>query len=76
MKKGDKVMVYQDPLTEQREEGEAKLLKEITDSIGIWEGRNLSLWEVRFSDGEKATRKILEPEDAGRILAPLREANS
>lgn len=61
MKKGERVEVYYDPLTEQELEGKAQLVEEMAGSIGTWEGRNLALWKVKFSDGAKVTRKILEP---------------
>lgn len=62
MKQGDRVNIYHDPLTERELEGKAQLLKRVTENVGSWEGRTISLWEVKFADGAKVWRKVLEPE--------------
>lgn len=60
MKKGDKVMIYEDPITEQKPEGVATLIKELSRDTGY----GLSCWEVRF-DGDDPSetfgRSIKEP---------------
>lgn len=61
MKKGERVEVYYDPLTENELEGKAQLLEELAESVGTWNGRNLTEWRVKFADGAKVIRKILEP---------------
>jgi hypothetical protein len=53
MKKGDIVMVYEDPLDEHKPEGKAELLKKLIADSG------LECWAVRFiDDGVKAERWI------------------
>ena len=61
MKKGDKVKVYYDPLTEQEFEGDAKLVEEVERWENSWEGRTLTRWKIKFR-GETKTyvRNILE----------------
>jgi len=52
-KKGDIVMVYEDPITEQKPEGKAKLLA-FVNNFG-----ELENWEVKFlDDGTVTTRAI------------------
>ena len=52
MKTGDKVMIYQDPLTEKMPEGEATLLRRIGErQHDGYDGCTLERWRVRF-DGE------------------------
>lgn len=53
--KGQTVMIYEEPLTETKPEGKAKLIKLVSkENIGGTE-----TWEVKFlSDGFKTTRKI------------------
>lgn len=65
LSKGNVVMIYQDPLTERKPEGTAKLVNRLND-VGVWQGRNLVRWEVKFYDErtlERGTfeRNILEP---------------
>jgi len=53
MKKGDVVMIYWDPITEQKPEGKAKLLK-LLDSAG-----GVQYWKVKFlADGMVTERTI------------------
>ena len=55
MKQGDKVMIYEDPITRQKPEGTATLLEEYKPDIGD----GLSIWVVRFEDdGYTTTRTI------------------
>ena len=54
MKKGDTVMVYEDPLTEQKPEGEAVLLKRQDFCLN-----GMERWQVRFvSDGFVCDRNV------------------
>ncbi|KKN87470.1 hypothetical protein LCGC14_0259250 [marine sediment metagenome] len=46
MKPGDTVTIYEDPMTQRVPEGEAKLIKKISTSMG---GER---WIVRFDDGD------------------------
>ena len=56
MKKGDVVMVYRDPITEQMPEGKAELLKFINSDGEV------EYWKVRFLDaGESVYRFIKIP---------------
>jgi len=56
MKKQKKVKIYQDPLTEQKYEGEAILIKQ----IGALEPHyHIQRWLVRFDDGMEVERDIL-----------------
>jgi hypothetical protein len=52
LKPGDRVMIYHDPETKQKPEGEATLMR-------LWyqieEGEH---WQVRFEDGSVANRWI------------------
>lgn len=57
---GMKVKVYYDPLTETEFEGEAKIIKHVTDCYDHHNGRRSAFWVVEFADGNKVTRKILE----------------
>jgi len=60
MRAGDKVKIYTDPLTEERVEGEAELLKDL--NLGA-EGA-LEFWRVRFlDDGFEASRLVKRKED-------------
>jgi len=53
MKKGDIVMVYEDPITQEKPEGEAELVQCLV-GYGI-----LEYWEVKFlATGEVTTRNI------------------
>jgi hypothetical protein len=42
-----KVIVYQDPLTQQKPEGEAYIIKKLRD-MGFYDGKKLTLCKVRF----------------------------
>lgn len=59
MKKGDIVMVYQDPLTQNKPEGKAKLLH-LWDNRDFYKGTRFEVWEVQFQDedGRKCERVI------------------
>lgn len=54
MKTGDIVMVYEDPITEQKPESKVKLLKLIT-SDGY-----LEHWEVKFLDDGMVTQRNIK----------------
>lgn len=59
MKKGDKIKIYQKPLTFEGFEGEATLVAECRPD----EGDGLSMWEVEFDDeiGRTWWRTIYTP---------------
>lgn len=62
MKKGETIRVYEDPITQKRFEGKAKLVKLIDSEFGFWDGRRLMRWQVRFeNDKGLYERDILEP---------------
>lgn len=55
MKKGQIVIIYEDPITCQRREGEAKLVSQMRGDTGD----GLELWEVKFiNDGYETTRTV------------------
>ena len=65
MKEGDIVTIYHDPLLETDPEGEAELIKCISDNFGTYEGRPLERWIVGFYRGERSyyyQRSILAKE--------------
>jgi hypothetical protein len=54
MKRGDVVTIYQDPITKQKPEGKAKLVKQISTAEG-----GLERWTVQFvSDGFVCERNL------------------
>jgi len=56
MKKGDVVIIYEDPVTETKPEGEAKLIKKLAFSSVI---PTKEYWTVKFvSDGAVVDRFI------------------
>lgn len=58
MKKGDVVMVYEDPITEKKPEGKATLVRFIdTDNDGYVV---LKRWEVMFADDEFGGRTVCD----------------
>ncbi len=58
---GDWVVVFEDPHTEQKPEGDAELI-ELMQSDQWDETRNLERWSVRFfEEDEVVTRAILVP---------------
>lgn len=62
MKKGQKIKVFHDPLTEQNLEGVAKL-KRAKKTSDAFDGRNIYICQVVFEDSKVSrTRKILEQE--------------
>ena len=51
---GERVTVYEDPVTENKPEGVATLLKRAGDELGVWER-----WVVRFdADGPDVERSV------------------
>jgi len=64
------VKIYEDPLTEQKVEGLAKLVECVNPRVEVWGGRILQSWMVRFA-GEKRLfqRKILAPLTQKEIIA-------
>lgn len=58
MKKGEIATIFEDPITEQKEEGKARLIKKYREDHG-----QLECWKVKFlSDGFIADRNILKKE--------------
>lgn len=53
---GDKVNIYEDPITEQRREGQARLV-ECMDRDAHGDGR-MERWIVDFGDGQEVARAI------------------
>ena len=62
MNVGDVVTVYQDPLTEEKPEGKAKLIK-YDGTIGEHNQRWICMWDVEFlkDPGQTFSRQILAP---------------
>lgn len=53
MKLGDTITIYNDPITKKQPEGEAKLLRLISEE------KNQDFWKVKFlSDGHITTRWV------------------
>lgn len=60
---GQYVKVYFDPLTERDFEGDAKLI-EYVHEVGVFEGRDVHLWKVRFrGESSKYSRLVKEPQE-------------
>lgn len=67
MKPGDTVTIYEDPLTCEKEEGEAELIEMISET------RAKEFWHVRFiSDNWRTTRWIKKGNDP---IEDLRESH-
>ena len=63
MKKGDKAMIYENPLTEEHAEGMATLLLCENENAGIYDGRVVQHWTVQFDkNSEPVFRVILSNE--------------
>jgi hypothetical protein len=58
MNKGDIVTIYEDPLTEKKAEGKAKLIRPILSESD----NDLEYWEVKFENGDIVLRWIRKPE--------------
>jgi hypothetical protein len=68
-KKGQRVTVYHDPITCQDPEGQATL--QVFRYTGGWiQGadfaRKIEWWIVKFADGPKALRKLVQPQEEAR----------
>ena len=58
---GDVVTIYQDPLSEEKREGDASLVR-FDGAIGEYHGREIECWVVQFiGSDEKCERQILTP---------------
>lgn len=55
LKQGDKVMVYQDPITQQNPEGEAVLLQKEIDDLAD----GLEYWQVSFEGDEGVYARVI-----------------
>lgn len=63
--KGFTAMVFEDPITETKPEGAAKLVRVVDRDCGTFEGRTLQRWAVRFVNSptdidEEYERTILD----------------
>lgn len=59
MNTGDRVKIFEDPVTEQKFEGDAQLVsKTNTPDVQLEDGSHLEFWLVAFRNGEEAYRKI------------------
>jgi len=59
MNKGDVVSIFEDPVTEQKPEGKAMLVRKTrTPDVELGDGSHLEFWVVAFPHGEEAYRKI------------------
>ena len=58
MKKGDVVQIYEDPITKQKPEGQAELIKRL--AYGENKLPKIERWEVKFlHDGYETERNII-----------------
>jgi len=60
MKKGDVVMIYEDPVTEQKPEGPSELLKLISSDGQLDENSRLEIWKVKFLDDGIVTERSIK----------------
>jgi hypothetical protein len=59
MNRGETVRIFEDPVTEQKFEGTARLRsKTTTPDVELDDGSHLEFWLVVFKNGEQAYRKI------------------
>lgn len=62
LKEGDVVTIYEDPVTEQIPEGEAKLVYRLSSSYAYDLGRDMEQWVVQFLEDDpprNVTRQFL-----------------
>ena len=57
MQPGDKVMIFEDPITQLKPEGTATLVENYKPDIGD----GLSIWTVRFEDDGYVTTRTIKP---------------
>ena len=59
---GDRILIFQDPITEKNSEGYAKILQsleyDMPTVLGRKGGWKLIYFQVEFDDGYKVTRRI------------------
>ena len=68
MKKGDKVMIYEDPITQKHEEGMATLVRQLSKPGSVY---GLSHWDVRFDTDVNETfcRSIqMKPHEKAKVV--------
>ena len=66
MKQGDKVMIYQDLFTQKKPEGMARLVYCENENMGIYDGRLVQRWFVKFIGQRQGySRSILIPCEPG-----------
>ena len=60
LRKGDRVTIFQRPLTKEKVEGEATLIHLQDDDIGVYDGRLVQRWLVKFTgDVRQYSRSVL-----------------
>ena len=55
MQTGDKVYIYQDPITREKLEGMAELVEIVVQDAGVFLDNHLEIWEVRFESERDST---------------------
>jgi hypothetical protein len=58
------ITLYLDPLTERHPEGQAHLLRCLDADCGLYEGRTLQRWQVRFRGERRVVERTLLVEQA------------
>ena len=72
MKQGDKVMVYQDPITQKKPEGVARLVYVEDENEGVYDGRLVQRWFVKFvGERQGYSRTILTDITQGKEKAEM-----
>ncbi len=61
LKRGQKVNIYEDPLTCKKLEGRARLL-EFLGGGGVYEGRSVTRWMVKFDGDSKPYQRTICPQ--------------
>jgi len=50
MNKGQTVIIYEDPFTRQKAEGQARLIECVNNNAGLQDGTQYQIWQVEFLD--------------------------
>lgn len=69
MKKGDTARIFQDPITRERFEGEAKLAKFISWNVINLEGDRQERWMVRFPKERHSVERGIVVDASGNQYA-------
>ena len=60
LRKGDRVIIFQMPLSKEKVEGEATLVRLQDDNIGVYDGHLVQRWLVTFTDDARQySRSVL-----------------